>query len=170
MNILKSFIIGFVLSLSGVGALSAAGAAALPLPASPTTASVSTDAACDGLGQIDAAQGCASPGSGQSTITGIIRAVISILSYIVGIVAVIMVIVAGFKYTKSGGDSNNVSSAKNTLIYALVGLSVAVLAQTLVHFAFSTAANTSTACPYTVKDPNGTVLTGITSGDPLCKR
>ena len=141
MNILKSFIIGFVLSLSGVGALSVAGAAALP---PPTTASASTEAACNGLDQIDAAQGCLSPSGGESTITGIIRAVISILSYIVGIVAVIMVIVAGFKYTKSGGDSNNVSSAKSTLIYALVGLIIAALAQLIVHFALSSAGSATT--------------------------
>ena len=166
MNIVKSFIVGFILSLSGVGALGVASAAALPMP---TAASVSTDAACNGLSQIDSAQGCTA-NAGESTITGIIRAVINILSYIIGIVAVIMVIVAGFKYTKSGGDSNNVSSAKNTLIYALVGLAVAALAQALVHFVFSAAANSSTKCPYATVDANGTVLTGITSGDPLCHK
>ena len=51
-----------------------------------------------------------------------------------GVLAIIMVIVAGFKYIVSGGDSGKVGSAKNTLIYALVGIAIAVFAQFLVHF------------------------------------
>ena len=165
MNKLLNIVLGLIM-VSSVGIATLQTSFAL-VPVS--AAGISTSNACEGLAQIDSSQACGT-GAGESTIRGIIRAVISILSYIVGVVAVIMVIVAGFKYTKSGGDSNNVSSAKNTLIYALVGLAVAALAQVIVHFAFTTAANTSTVCPYTVKDPNGTVLTGITSGDPLCKR
>ena len=45
-----------------------------------------------------------------------------------------MVIVSGFKYITSGGDPGAVSSAKRTLIYALVGLAVAVLAEFMAHF------------------------------------
>ena len=67
----------------------------------------------------------------------IVKAAVEILSFVAGAVAVIMVIVAGFKYMTSGGDSGKVSSAKNTLIYAMVGLAIAVLAQALVHFVLS---------------------------------
>lgn len=68
-----------------------------------------------------------------------ISQVVKILSYIAGALAIIMVIVAGFKYITSGGDSGRVGSAKNTLIYALVGLAIAVLAQALVHFVLAKA-------------------------------
>ena len=68
------------------------------------------------------------------TLDKVISAVLSILSWIIGVVAVIMVIVSGFKYVTSGGDSNAVSSAKNTLIYALIGVAIVALAQFLVHF------------------------------------
>lgn len=68
------------------------------------------------------------------TLDKIIKAVLSILSWIIGVVAVIMVIISGFKYITSGGDSNAVSSAKNTLIYALIGIAIVSLAQFLVHF------------------------------------
>ena len=52
----------------------------------------------------------------------------------VGIVAVIMIIVGGFKYITSGGESSKVSGAQSTILYAVVGLVVVVLAQIIVHF------------------------------------
>ena len=67
-------------------------------------------------------------------LTGIIRNVINILSVIVGVVAVIMIIFGGLKYITSGGDSSNVSSAKNTIIYAIIGLIIVALAQFIVRF------------------------------------
>lgn len=68
------------------------------------------------------------------TIIDVISAAINILSFVVGIVAIIAIILAGFKYITSAGESNKVSNAKQTLIYALVGIVVAALAQVLVHF------------------------------------
>jgi hypothetical protein len=53
---------------------------------------------------------------------------------VVGVIAVIMIIIGGLKYVTSGGDSSAVGSAKNTIIYALVGLVVVALAQALVKF------------------------------------
>lgn len=65
--------------------------------------------------------------------------IVNIFSVIVGIIAVIMIIYGGFKYITSGGDSGNVSGAKNTLIYAIVGLIIVALAQFIVHFVLNTA-------------------------------
>lgn len=59
---------------------------------------------------------------------------INLLSLIIGIAAVVMIIVGGFKFITSGGDASKVASAKGTLIYALVGLAVVVLAQMIVRF------------------------------------
>ena len=75
----------------------------------------------------------------SSGVDSFISGVVKIISYIAGIAAIIAIIIAGLKYITSGGDSNKVASAKNTLIYALVGVVVAVLAQLLVNFAFTTA-------------------------------
>jgi hypothetical protein len=55
-------------------------------------------------------------------------------SLVVGVVAVIMIIIAGFKYITSGGDSGNVTSAKNTILYAIIGLVVVALSQFIVKF------------------------------------
>ena len=55
-------------------------------------------------------------------------------SAIVGIIAVVMIIVGGIKYITSGGDSGNVTAAKNTILYAVIGLVVVALAQIIVKF------------------------------------
>ncbi len=80
------------------------------------------------------------PGTCDDTgVKRAIHAAVVILSIVVGVAAVIMVILAGFKYITSGGESGRVANAKNTLIYALVGLAVAALAQFLVHFVLNQA-------------------------------
>ncbi len=67
-------------------------------------------------------------------VDNIITTVINIISIVVGIVAVIMIIIGGFKYITSNGDSGAVSGAKNTILYAIVGLVVVALAQIIVRF------------------------------------
>ncbi len=53
---------------------------------------------------------------------------------IIGSISVIMIIFGGFKYITSGGDSNNVTAAKNTIMYALIGLIIVLFAQGIVSF------------------------------------
>ena len=78
---------------------------------------------------------CVTDGAGATNrVNNIIKLVINIFSIIVGVVAVIMIIVGGLKYITSGGDSNNVTSAKNTILYAIIGLIVVALAQVIVRF------------------------------------
>jgi cytochrome bd-type quinol oxidase subunit 2 len=72
--------------------------------------------------------------NGTTGINNIIATVINVFSIVVGVVSVIMIIVGGFRYITSGGDSGNVSSAKNTIIYAIIGLVVVALAQFIVQF------------------------------------
>jgi hypothetical protein len=69
-----------------------------------------------------------------NTINNIIATVINIFSFIVGVVSVIMIIIGGFRYITSGGDSNNVTAAKNTILYAIIGLVIVALAQIIVRF------------------------------------
>jgi amino acid transporter len=119
-----------LLSLTVWLALLLAGAGILP----GGTAYAACGHATDAKGQV--LQGIGETG-GDCSGSGLIHAVtaaVNILSLITGIAALIMIIVGGFKYITSGGDSNKVSNAKSTLIYALVGLFVAAVAQVLVHF------------------------------------
>lgn len=68
---------------------------------------------------------------------GVFRQVTNTILYIVGIVAVIMLIIGGIKYVISGGDSKKVTDAKNTVLYAIIGLVVAFLAFAIVNFVIS---------------------------------
>jgi hypothetical protein len=67
-------------------------------------------------------------------INGVIVTIINLMSVLVGIAAVIMIIVSGFRYVTSGGDSNKITGAKSTLIYAIIGLVIVALSQTMVKF------------------------------------
>jgi hypothetical protein len=67
-------------------------------------------------------------------IINIIKIAIDILSFIIGIAAVITVVVSGLRMIFSGGDSQAVASARGGLIYALAGLAIVALAQALVAF------------------------------------
>ena len=84
----------------------------------------------DGTGASD----CNTSTEAAPTIERIVKLVINIFSWVVGIIAVIMIIVGGLKYITSSGDSGNVTGAKNTILYAVVGLVVVALAQFVVRF------------------------------------
>lgn len=70
-------------------------------------------------------------------VTKTVESVVNWLLFAVGVVSVIMLIWGGIKYSTSAGDSNKVTSAKNTIMYALIGLAVAVLAFAIVKFVIS---------------------------------
>jgi hypothetical protein len=95
------------------------------------------DELCDG---VDAATGdteCDTPTSAETPLTRVITLVINIFSLIVGAASVIMIIYGGFKYITSGGSDSNVSGAKNTIMYAVIGLIIVALAQIIVRFVLS---------------------------------
>lgn len=73
----------------------------------------------------------------EDAVNNIITTVINIFSLVVGVVSVIMIIIGGLKYITSGGDSGNVSGAKNTILYAIIGLVVVALSQVIVRFVLS---------------------------------
>ncbi len=85
----------------------------------------------DGVKQVDKT---ATSDSATKKVDALIKNIVNIFSLIVGVVSVIMIIVGGFKYITSGGDSGRVSSAKNTIIYAVIGLIIVAFAQILVKF------------------------------------
>lgn len=60
--------------------------------------------------------------------------IINTIIFVVGSVAVIMIVIGGLKYVLSAGDSSAVSSAKNTILYAVIGIAIAVSAYAIVNF------------------------------------
>jgi hypothetical protein len=67
--------------------------------------------------------------------------IINIFSWVVGAISVIMIIVGGFKYITSGGNEKGVSSAKTTILYAIIGLVIVALAQIIVRFVLNFVSN-----------------------------
>lgn len=65
---------------------------------------------------------------------GVFKTIVNIFLFIIGAIAVIMLIYGGIRYTISGGDSKNVTAAKDTILYAVVGIIVAILAYAIVNF------------------------------------
>jgi hypothetical protein len=107
---------------------------ALPLVIRGTVLAVdqnSKDAACEGIGL--AGDSC-DEAQADEEVDNLVAATVNVLSWIVGVASIIMIIIGGFKYITAQGDTNAVASAKTTIIYALVGLVVALLAQVLVQF------------------------------------
>lgn len=82
---------------------------------------------------------------------GIFSTISSVLLFIVGAIAVIMIVIGGLRYVISGGDATQVQAAKNTILYALVGIIIAILAYAAVNFVISSFA------------PSGSSSTGATS-------
>jgi hypothetical protein len=70
----------------------------------------------------------------QRGIESLITTILNVFSAIVGSIAVIMIIIGGFKYVTSAGDSNSATSARNTILFAIVGLIIVVFAQIIVRF------------------------------------
>lgn len=63
-----------------------------------------------------------------------VKNIINTLLYVLGIIAVIMIIIGGIRYVVSAGDSSAITAAKNTILYAVIGLVVAILAFAIVNF------------------------------------
>lgn len=84
--------------------------------------------------------GCVT-GQGESQITNAVKTAVNLLSFLVAIIAVIMLIIGGLKYITSSGDSSSTTSARNTIIYAVVGIAVASLAQFIVKFVLGRVSN-----------------------------
>lgn len=69
-----------------------------------------------------------------ATVTETLQSIINMLLFIAGVIAVLIIVVSGFRFVTSNGDAGSVSKAKNTIIYALIGLVVAVMAYAIVNF------------------------------------
>lgn len=108
-------------------------ASAVVAPVQPVAA-VDCDPANGLTGSADCAQG---EGQADELFEGdgaVFRTVTNVLLFIIGAVAVIMLVIGGIRYTISNGDQNQVTAAKNTILYAIIGIVVAILAYAAVNF------------------------------------
>ncbi len=102
---------------------------------------VSASVKCDNIGgqinnginsAVSSNVACGTGGSIDTGVESLAKKVVNIFSLVVGVISVIMIIYAGLRYITSGGESGGVSGAKNTLLYAVIGLIIVILAQVIV--------------------------------------
>lgn len=128
MNLLKKTLLALsIVTMSFVPAF-------VPVVVGATTPQ---EAACEGIG-VASGESCSGEEAGNS-ISNLVGSVINILSWIVGIISIIMIIIGGLKFVTANGNAQSAAAARSTVIYALVGVVVAVSAQILVRFVINTA-------------------------------
>ncbi|MFI5240324.1 MAG: hypothetical protein ACHQUB_01270 [Candidatus Saccharimonadia bacterium] len=129
MKRLKLLFAGFALlvPLLAIGALPVLAAAETP-----------QNAACVGAGgTFDPATSTCSGSNGGLDLNAAFKKVADTLIYVVGAISVLMVIIGGLRYVLSGGDSTGVKNAKDTILYALIGVGVALVSYAIVNFVVS---------------------------------
>lgn len=80
-------------------------------------------------------------GEGQQTDlfgeAGVFKRIVDVMLFLIGAISVIMLIMGGVRYVLSGGEQAKVESAKNTILYAIIGVVIAILAYAVVNFVIS---------------------------------
>jgi glucose uptake protein GlcU len=74
---------------------------------------------------------CAATGDDATDLIG---TVIDTALFVLGMIAVLMIVIGGIRYTTSNGESSKIKEAKDTILYSVIGLIVAVLSYSIVNF------------------------------------
>jgi len=94
-------------------------------------------AGCDLTTGVQAGANCAQGTTTGKSLPDQIGTVTNTLLLALGIIAVIMIIIGGLRYVLSGGNENATRGAKDTILYAVIGLVVALLSYAIVNFAIN---------------------------------
>lgn len=111
-------------------ALAPAYAAAIDCNNPPTSKEEAQCGACQAAGNLSNCD----PSGAPKTLSDTIATVINILSVFGGALAVIMLIIGGFRYIVSAGNAEQAKNARSTILYAIIGLVIVATAQLIVHF------------------------------------
>ncbi len=85
-------------------------------------------------GGVGAARGLGVPTNLAGSDGSLVEKIINLLLYAVGVISVVMLIFGGFRYVVSGGQKEAVTNAKNTILYAIVGLLIAIFSYAIIQF------------------------------------
>lgn len=89
---------------------------------------------CEGSGGTWTDGKCVNTSSNGPSLPATVKAAINILLFLIGVIAVIVIVIQGFRFVNSNGDTQAVSKAKNGIIFALIGVAVAFIAYAIVNF------------------------------------
>lgn len=90
--------------------------------------------ACDGANKNTAVCQNKDEGASKEQAANQVQEVINLILFALGIIAVIMIIYGGFRFVLANGDPGQVKTARETIMYAVIGLVVAILSYTIVNF------------------------------------
>jgi cytochrome bd-type quinol oxidase subunit 2 len=93
--------------------------------------------------QVGGSSGACTGTQAADSLSTLVKNILNVFSWVVGIVAVIMIIIAGFRYIVSGGESGGVTGAKNAILFAIVGIVIVAIAQIIVQFVLTKATSTN---------------------------
>lgn len=79
------------------------------------------------------ASGTCQDGS-ETSFSDVWENIINVATFAVGLVSVLLILIGGLRYVLSSGDPQATAGAKNTIIYAIVGLIIAIVARSIVVF------------------------------------
>lgn len=132
---MKQMIKNFAVAAFAVPALALAAAV---VPSVPVFAQTDCPTTTGGQNlNLQSGANCAK-GQGQQTDlfgqSGVFKRITDVMLFLIGAVSVIMLIIGGIRYVLSGGEQAKVAEAKNTILYAVIGVVVAILAYAVVNF------------------------------------
>ena len=123
------------------------GAAPVVVLAAGRVMAVSTDYENPALAGAEAARADGMPAE-LIGASGVFTRIANTVLFAVGIISVIMLIVGGLRYVVSGGDSKKVTDAKNTIMYAIIGLIIAILSYAIVNFVINAVGGSATVSSF----------------------
>jgi len=80
---------------------------------------------------------CKNKNTGETQVNGIIKTIVEVLLTAVGSISIIMIVIGGIMFALSSGDAQKAAKARNTVLYAVVGLAVSLFASAIVNFVFN---------------------------------
>lgn len=125
------------------------------VPASNAAATTTTNTNCSASDIAKGIPGCKGVGAGAGAVgstggntelfgtNGVVTKAINIALFVVGLLSVIMLIIGGIRYTLSAGNEKAVGAAKSTILYAIIGVVVSLLAYAIVNFVINSFTATS---------------------------
>jgi Type IV secretion system pilin len=92
------------------------------------------DAVCNGVNSVVEGSGCNNGEASENKVISLANTALGVFSWIIGVAAVFAIIYAGLQFMIANGDASKIAKAKNTILYAIVGLVIVALAQVIVRF------------------------------------
>ncbi|MEX0932015.1 MAG: hypothetical protein WDZ81_00215 [Candidatus Saccharimonadales bacterium] len=114
-----------------------------------------SDIICENINNVPGIDQNCGAADAKGVLESIVQPIVNLLLFLIGAVAVIMLIIGGFRYVISGGDSEAIKGAKNTIIYAIIGIVIAFLSYAIVNFVVGELTPGSSATPNTTTEQVG---------------